>query len=86
VQQFQQYIFTHKGAFMTYSFRSTAFLLSTTLATSLILSGCNMKRPDRVDGKLVLNGLPSPDVKGIDDSLLQKKKVTTVMPASSIAN
>lgn len=50
-------------------------LLSLLCGSALILSlgACDsiMKRPSRVDGKVVLNGLESPDIDGVDDTLLK---------------
>ena len=56
---------------MTYSLRGTSILIHSTLAIALITSGCQLKRPDRVDGQVVLNGLPSPNVKGVGDTMKQ---------------
>jgi Flp pilus assembly protein TadD len=56
---------------MTYSLRGTTSLLSLAVTVCLFTSGCQMQRPERVDGKLVLNGLPSPDVKGVGDTMKQ---------------
>ncbi len=44
-------------------------LVALSLAVVMTLSGCNVKRPERVDGKVALNDLPSPDVKGVGDTL-----------------
>lgn len=54
--------------------RSTSILMSTSLIAVLLTTGCNMKRPERVDGQVALNGLPSPNVKGIDDTLSESAK------------
>lgn len=43
-------------------------------AACLALSGCSMKRPDRVDGKVVLDGLESPEVDGVTATLEKSAK------------
>lgn len=44
------------------------------LVAVMTLSGCNVKRPERVDGKVVLNGLPSPNIKGVDATIADSAK------------
>lgn len=52
--------------------RLALFLL---MAAVVALNGCSIiKRPDRVDGKVVLNGLESPDVEGVAATLEKSAK------------
>lgn len=54
--------------------RNRHVLLLFTAAT-LALNGCSaIKRPERVDGQVVLNGLDSPEVDGVDATLLKSAK------------
>ncbi len=55
--------------------RPVPVLLFTT-AMILSLSACDsiLKRPSRVDGKLVLNGLESPDIDGVSATMLKSAK------------
>lgn len=55
--------------------RPTPYLLCSA-ALMLALSGCTAltQRPDRVNGEVVLNGLESPDVEGVNATLLASAK------------